>query len=166
MKIFLTVFSTLLVLMILFLGFIFSGIYNVAAGKPDAPAIVWVLKTVRRNSIRPRADKVAIPAYVKDVPAYTGFSRFHETCEPCHGAPGVQQAGFAKGMYPHPPDLMKSVKDLSVRHIFWVIRNGIKTTGMPSFEKTLTDKELWSLAVSVKHLPVTSPREYEEAIKK
>ena len=166
MRIFLAVLITLLVQMLLFLGFIFSGIYNVAADKPDPPAIVWVLKTVRTNSIHPRADKVMIPAYVKDIPAYIGFSRFHTTCERCHGAPGVEQSGFAEGMYPRPPDLMKSVKNFSVKHIFWVIRNGIKTTGMPSFEKTLTDKELWTLAVSVKHLPVTSPQEYGEAIKK
>ncbi len=166
MKIFLSALSTLLVLMLLFLVFIFSGIYNVAADKPDAPVIVRVLKTVRKNSIRPRADKIRIPAYVKDTPAFEGLSRFNKSCEPCHGAPGVKPFGFAKGMYPHPPDLMKSVKDLSLKHVFWVIRNGIKTTGMPSFEKTLTDKELWSLAVSVKHLPATSPREYEAAIKK
>ncbi len=166
MKIFLTVLSTLLVLTLLFLGFIFSGIYNVAASKPDAPAIVWVLKTVRRNSIRPRAEEVIVPAYVKDIPTYAGLRRFHKTCEPCHGAPGVKPSGFAKGMYPRPPDLMKTVKDLSVEHIFWVIRNGIKTTAMPSFEKTLTDKELWALAVAVKHLPSTSHRKYEKAIKK
>ena len=166
MRIFLTVVITLLVQMLLFLGFIFSGIYNVATDKPDAPEIVWVLKTVRNNSIRPRAGKVVIPAYVKDIPAYAGFSRFHKTCERCHGAPGVKQSGFAKGMYPRPPDLMKTAKGLSVKKVFWVVRNGIKTTGMPSFGKILTEKELWTLAVSVKQLPVTSSQEYEEAIKK
>ena len=166
MRIFLTVVITLLVQMLFLLGFIFSGIYNVAVDKPDAPEIVWVLKTVRNNSILPRADKVIMPAYVKDIPAYAGFSRFHKACERCHGAPGVEQSGFAKGMYPRPPDLMETAKGLSVKEVFWIVQNGIKTTGMPSFGGILTGKDLWTLAVSVKQLPVTSSREYEEAIKK
>ena len=54
-------------------------------------------------------------------------------CTQCHGAPGVKWAKFSEGLRPDPPDLGDVAKELSAQQIFWVVKNGINMTGMPSF---------------------------------
>ena len=57
-------------------------------------------------------------------------------------------------MHPYPPDLKKVAADLSPAQLFWIVKNGINMTGMPSFaEAGATDNEIWSIAAFVKKLP-------------
>jgi mono/diheme cytochrome c family protein len=67
-------------------------------------------------------------------------------CATCHGAPGVESQKFSEGMNPDPPDLKDVAGDTEAAELFWVIKNGIKMTGMPSFGKIgMDDKEIWSV---------------------
>ena len=54
-------------------------------------------------------------------------------CANCHGAPGVAWAKFSEGLRPDPPDLKDIAGELEPRELFYVIKNGINMTGMPSF---------------------------------
>ncbi len=54
-------------------------------------------------------------------------------CVNCHGGPGAQWRKFSEGLNPDPPDLKEIVGDIQPRELFWVVKNGIKMTGMPSF---------------------------------
>ncbi len=69
-------------------------------------------------------------------------------CANCHGGPGVGWAKFSEGLNPGPPDLKDVVGGLEPRELFWVVKNGIKMTGMPSFgvrcRRVLT-QEIWSI---------------------
>jgi hypothetical protein len=79
----------------------------------------------------------------------------------CHGAPGVEWSKFSEGLNPGPPDL-KDVVDDPPQDIFWVIKNGIKMTGMPSFGKIeVPDQEIWSIVAFVKKLPTISEDDYK-----
>jgi mono/diheme cytochrome c family protein len=44
--------------------------------------------------------------------------------------------------------------------IFWIVRNGIRMTGMPSFGITYPDAKLWEMVALVKSLPRMPPQEY------
>ena len=54
-------------------------------------------------------------------------------CVTCHGGPGAQWAKFSEGLHPDPPDLKEVAKELPPSQLFFVIKNGINMTGMPSF---------------------------------
>jgi mono/diheme cytochrome c family protein len=76
-------------------------------------------------------------------------------CSCCHGAPGVKSPDFYKGMNPEPPDL-KDVASSEPTELYWVIKNGVKMTGMPSFSTIgMEDNEIWSVVAFIRKLPVS-----------
>src|SRR5713226_5914329 len=113
--------------------FFFGGFYSVAADHPDPDIVNWALVQVRKASIAQHATDR--PPGSLDDPALVqaGAGAYSQRgCVNCHGGPGVEPARFSDGLNP-PPNLKKVVDDLSLQELFWVIKHGIKMTGMPSF---------------------------------
>jgi len=80
----------------------------------------------------------------------------------CHGAPGAKWAKFSEGLRPDPPDLKDVGNQLEPGQLFWVVKNGIKMTGMPSFGLIkVEDKEIWTIVAFIKKLPTVSPEDYK-----
>ena len=68
---------------------------------------------------------------------------------------------FSEGLHPDPPDLKEVVDELSPAQLFWVIKNGINMTGMPSFAAAgAKDEEIWSIVAFLKKLPNVSEADY------
>jgi mono/diheme cytochrome c family protein len=55
---------------------------------------------------------------------------------------------IARGEFPKPPLLLqgKGVTDDPIGQIYWVVKNGIRMTGMPGFGQSLTDTEVWQVS--------------------
>jgi mono/diheme cytochrome c family protein len=162
-----TFFSTLvavfLIVVLCAIFFIYSGIYDVAATTRDPDIVRWILEATREQSIEVRADKVVPPpeSVLKDPNTIrTGFEHYNEMCVACHGAPGVQASEARAGLNPKPPLLAKDAEDLPPREAFWIIKHGIKMTGMPAWGPTHSDAKIWAIVAFVKQLPTISPGEY------
>jgi mono/diheme cytochrome c family protein len=138
-------------------AFVFSGGYNVAATDAHAGLTRWVLNTAMERSVSSRATSVKAPAQFTDEQVKSGFSEFNEMCVGCHGAPGKERGETGKGLNPSPPDLVQHASHWSNAEVFWIIKNGIKMTGMPAFGPTHSDDRLWTLVAFVKKLPQLSP---------
>jgi mono/diheme cytochrome c family protein len=143
--------------------FFFGGFYSVA-GTAEDPAIVrWALVQVRTDSIKRHAQDQP-PANLNDsTRIQAGARAFAEQgCATCHGAPGVNWAKFSEGLHPDPPDLKEIVHDRTPAQLFWVIKNGINMTGMPSFQVAgAKDEDIWSIAAFLKKLPTVSETDYK-----
>jgi mono/diheme cytochrome c family protein len=57
-------------------------------------------------------------------------------------------------------------QELSASELFWIVKHGIKMTGMPSFGKTHTDEQIWGIIAIVKKLPEMDKAAYEKMVKK
>jgi mono/diheme cytochrome c family protein len=143
--------------------YFFGGFYSVAAAEPESDIVKWALIRVRVASIAHHATDR--PPVALDDPAtvQAGARAFAEAgCVNCHGAPGVKWAKFSEGLRPDPPDLKEIADQLEPAQLFWVIKNGINMTGMPSFGAVkLDDKEIWAIAAFVKKLPGVAPEDYK-----
>ena len=143
--------------------FFFGGFYSVA-GTVEDPAIVhWALVKVRTASVDRYAHDQP-PASINDpASVQAGAKAFSALgCTNCHGAPGVNWAKFSEGLHPDPPDLKEVVGDRSPPQLFWVIKNGINMTGMPSFALAgAKDDEIWSIVAFLKKLPNVSEADYK-----
>jgi mono/diheme cytochrome c family protein len=144
-------------------AFFLGGFFNVAASAKDPDIVNWALVRVREASVARHAEEkppmsLDDPAVVRD-----GARVYAERgCVHCHGAPGVEWSKFSEGLNPDPPDLKEVVPDRDVRDLFWVVKNGIKMTGMPSFAVAgATDQEIWSITAFVKKLPTVSEDDYK-----
>ncbi|MEO8921398.1 MAG: cytochrome c [Caldimonas sp.] len=146
-------------------AFFFGGYFNVAASQADPDIVTWALVKVRMASISRRANEPP-PAGALDDPEMIQAGALAYTkngCTYCHGEPGVQSASFSEGLNP-PPDLRKMVTDRRPEELFWVIKNGIKMTAMPSFgidKPPIRDKQIWAIVAFLKKLSSVSDKNFK-----
>ncbi len=160
MKIIWTIILVVILLMVVSVIAVYSGIYNVAAIQHHSNLTEWVLNKTLSKSVEYQARGINVPDLLDQSALKVGSVSYDEMCATCHGAPGADPSVIGEGLYPEPPDLAKSVKQLSASQIFWITKNGLKMTGMPAFGPTHTDKELWEVVLFVQELPDISPEDY------
>jgi mono/diheme cytochrome c family protein len=143
---------------------IYTGAYDVAATSPHWPVTGWLMETARIRSIKAHAAGIQVPPGF-DNPANipTGVEHFAAHCAVCHGAPGVPRGDIGQGLYPAPPDLAKTAPLYSGAELFWIVKNGIKMTGMPAWGDH-SDAELWATVAFVKKLPGMSEQDYARLV--
>jgi len=144
------------------IGVAYSGIYNVAANAPGIQPLEWLLAKTSQNSVAAHAKTVTAPAQLTDQQARVGLSIYRETCVYCHGAPGQDPGDIGKGLNPEAPYLPDVVGGFSSAELFWIIKNGIRMTGMASYGAVRKDEEIWSLVAFVQRLPKMTPEQYKQ----
>ncbi|WP_009867628.1 cytochrome c (plasmid) [Methylobacterium fujisawaense] len=141
---------------------IYAGLFNVAATDPHWSATYWVLETARVRSIQVHAAGLAPPAgYDAPNNIVAAVGHFSEHCATCHGAPGAKQSELAEGMYPRPPNLKEAAGRYTPGELFWILKHGIKMSGMPSMESD-GDAMLWSTVAFLEKLPQMSDDAYND----
>lgn len=127
------------------LGFVKSGLYNVAASKPHTTFTQWLTHETMIHSVRRHATGIAVPARVGTAQVQRGFCLYETHCVACHGAAGVPRQHWVGGMEPQPPYLLDATATFTPAQLFWIAKNGIKMTGMPSWRDSLSDAQLWEV---------------------
>jgi mono/diheme cytochrome c family protein len=151
-------------LMLVGVGLIYSGAYDIGADTPHWGLTFQVFETARVRSIKAHAAGLTPPAGLDDqAKILIGVEHFADHCAVCHGAPGVPKGDIAKGLYPQPPDLAVTVNRYTATELFWTIKHGIKMTGMPSWADHGND-ELWATVAFLKKLPEMTPEEYGKLV--
>ncbi len=150
--------------------FIYSGVYNVAATEPHARPVEWALRTTMENSIRAHAEGIEVPAGVNlrdRAVAERAIGHYSVACAMCHAAPGEGRAPWMV-IYPEPPDLTKKevVSRWSDAELYWIVKHGIKDTGMLALGPTHKEEDLWAVTAFVRQLPEMSPEEYRAMVER
>ena len=88
-----------------------------------------------------------------------GEMDFMENCAACHGKDGRKPTDIGRWMYPRSLDLgSPEVQQWSDAELFWIIKNGIRLSGMPGFGKIHSDVEIWNLVQYVRSLGAAQKR--------
>ena len=118
----------------------------------------WAAKTSLRATIAREAPKTPNPVPLDDANLIAGIKLYGENCIVCHGASDATASNVAAGLYQHAPQLAKDgVEDDPDGVIYWKVDHGIALTGMPSFGRTLQERQLWQLTLFLKHMDHLSP---------
>lgn len=142
--------------------YVYSGLFNVAATDPHWPISYWVMETARVRSIKAHAAGIVAPVGFDDqTKVASAVGHFSAHCAVCHGAPGADKGEFAGGMYPSPPDLTDVSKRYSPGELFWILKNGIKMSGMPSMADD-GDDMLWATVGFLEKLSGMSADDYND----
>jgi mono/diheme cytochrome c family protein len=142
-------------------AFIASGLYNIGADDHHTQIVLALIGQLRERSIAVRAGALAVPDLEDPARIAAGARRYAMQCAGCHLAPGVTKSDIRAGLYPHPPNLAEQ-QPPEARRAFWVIKHGIKMSGMPAWGRTLDDAALWDLVAFVRKLPSLSAERYRE----
>jgi len=150
-----------IVLVLCGLAFINSGLFDVAATKPEIEIVKWVLQTTKEKSVRSHSKDITVPNLDDETFLEIGFNNYDQMCVGCHGAPGISPSVIGEGLNPEPPDLSEVAANMTPAELFWITQNGIKMTGMPAFGPTHSDEELWGMVAFMQELPDLSPEKYK-----
>jgi mono/diheme cytochrome c family protein len=140
--------------------YISTGMYNIAATDHHNALTRRLIGITTDASIERRAEGIAVPTQASLEDSLKGFPHYNEMCVDCHGAPGIDRSDIGKGIYPRGPLLAKHDSDLSPAEMFWIIKNGIKLTGMPAFGLTHTDEQIWEIVAFTRYMPHISSEDY------
>jgi mono/diheme cytochrome c family protein len=143
-------------------AFVYSGTFNVAASEPHSGPVFRVLEMARIQSIKAHAAGIVAPKDLDDqARVVAATAHFAAHCATCHAGPGTKRDAFAAGMYPQPPDLTNVSKRYTPEQLFWILKNGIKMSGMPSMAED-GDDMLWSTVAFLEKLPTMSADDYND----
>jgi hypothetical protein len=148
------------------IGLLQAGTIDVAADKSYSPAIHRFIVWVREQSIARRTDNLVPPT---DLAApdriRRGAGNYDAMCANCHLSPGSEDSEIRKGLDPIPPNLSEPVNavdsDWADVRRFWIIKHGIKASGMPAWSRGgMEDEAIWDLTAFLKIMPSLSSEEY------
>jgi len=100
----------------------------------------------QKNPISPTEDNVA-----------AGAKLYLDHCGGCHGVPSNPDSQFAKSFYPPAPGFFQDAPDMSEGANFYIIRHGIRWTGMPAWGSTLTDTQTWQVVTFLRNIGKLPP---------
>lgn len=158
--------ATILV-MLLALGaglFVHLGVYDVAATRQHTGPVYWLMETALLKSVQARAKGIAVPDLSDPDRIHRGLRLYQDHCRQCHGGPGVAPDALGLGMQPLPSNLVHTAREWEPGWIFWVVKHGVKMTGMPAWRYRLSDQDLWDIVAFVETLPGLSPEEYRRLV--
>lgn len=165
MKTITTVVLTLAVAAVIALALVYTGAFSVAADEPHSGLTVRLLETARESSVARGARDIAVPGNLADAKVIaSGAGEYAEMCTGCHLAPGMKETEMRAGLYPRPPELAATGAQRSAAEQFWIIKHGIKMTGMPAWGLTHDDERLWSLVAFLQKLPGLSEADYRALV--
>ena len=159
-----TIVTLLVLAIVLVLGayvYINAGLYDVAATGGSRGFIDQIAHRVSDESVAHHAAGIQVPPLNDPAQLKIGAAHYEEMCATCHGAPGVKMSEIGAGLNPSPPNLIRSTTDMSPAEAYWIVKNGIRMTGMPAFGPTHNESELWAITAFVKQLPKMTPAQYQ-----
>jgi mono/diheme cytochrome c family protein len=138
-----------------------SGLTPANADARPGGLELWAANTSLAATLRKDAPKGPNPVALTDANLKEGVTLYGQHCAICHGtAAGEASASpVAKGEYPRPPQLgADGVEDDPEGVTYWKIKHGIRLTGMPAWAGSLTDQQIWTLTLFLKHMDKLPPQ--------
>jgi len=144
--------------------FVYSGFYNVAATDGHSKLTERIFRTVMMRSVVSHARKITPPPNFNAqdrLLAERAAGQYEMMCRTCHGAPGKKPDPWQ--LYPPAPDLADALRVTrwSDAEVFWIIKNGIKDTGMSAYGGSHGDEDIWALTALIRQLETTTPEQYQ-----
>jgi hypothetical protein len=171
MRLAIPIFWSLVILAVLAGAFVYSGAYNIAADQPHWTLTHRLIAILRDRSVAAHAQGIEIPPDLGDPERVRrGAGNYDAMCAGCHLAPGLKASEIRTGLYPQPPNLARPADDggaatTSAAQQFWIIKHGLKMTGMPAWAKGgVDDATIWDIVALLPKLSSLSADEYRDLV--
>ena len=120
------------------------------------------------SAVPKRYQHMQDPFAAKGIDLLEAGGHYEEHCAVCHADNGSGDPKFHGIMYPRPTDLRSAdTQEMSDGELYWVVKNGVRWSGMPAFGKPGDDDQhAWKIVAYVRHLPKMTPAEQQQVIGK
>ncbi|MEC3910364.1 c-type cytochrome [Sphingobium sp. CR2-8] len=140
--------------------FAWSGAMQISASSGHWRITDWFLHWVMRNSVRTYSAFQTPSNPLDEDGLISAAGHFRQACQVCHGAPGVRPSPVMQSATPPAPDLAKTAGEWRDRELFWIIRHGVKFTGMPAWAASDRPDEVRRMTAFVRRLPGMTAQQY------
>ena len=124
---------------------------------PEPGRAETVLATKAKHFLVARESR-SVPKGPATTPASIaeGEKLYGAECSMCHGMDAHSPTGTGRWMYPRAADLTSAgMRNYSDTELFWIIRNGIRLSGMPAFGNVESDGHIWNMVHYLRSLAQT-----------
>jgi cytochrome c553 len=137
-----------------------SGIVPIKASSRHWAITAWLLEFSKQRSVSTHTLGINAPPLDDPRMVVVGGAYYEIGCRPCHGSPELRQPRIAARMTPPPVYLPPRIAKRAAEELFYVIKHGIKFTGMPGWPAPGRDDEVWTMVAFLKRLPFLNAAEY------
>jgi mono/diheme cytochrome c family protein len=164
-KFLLGIIITLIVLILAGVGFAMLGFFPTAANVEPSHFESHFAMGAIDASMERHAPRVTNPLMPTDQNLEDGMKLYTMNCAQCHGGLDRKPSPLATSFYPPPPNFISDPPDDPEWHIFYTIRTGVRYSGMPAWDKTLTEEDMWKITTLLSHMDKLPPavQEYWKA---
>ena len=141
-----------------------SGIMPITASAGHWPITAWFLNFSMERSVSTHTIGIKAPPLDDADLVLKGAGHYEIACFPCHGSPVMQQPRIARAMTPHPPYLPPAMREWEPEELFYIVKHGVKFTGMPAWPTQKRDDEVWAMVAFLQKLPELDPQEYRQLV--
>jgi mono/diheme cytochrome c family protein len=156
---------TFTLLLLLALAVTRLGLMPVSADGAHSRLEARIMPTVLHASIVRHASGEANPVSLNEDNLKAGVDNYKAMCARCHSTPDGEASVYGQSFYPPAPQLPKGMSQYTDSQLFWVIKHGIRNTGMPAWGSMLSDEETWQLVSLLKNsqdLPPSVEAQWKE----
>src|SRR5688572_21118940 len=130
-----------------------SGAVPIEASSGHWAITEWFLQFSKRRSVATHTLGMDLPALESPSLVLKGAGHYETGCRPCHGGPDLRRPTLARAMTPPPPDLRGRVAEWDSEELFYIVKHGIKLTGMPAWPTQERDDEVLAVVAFLLELP-------------
>lgn len=139
-----------------------GGFYDISANTQHFPIVYKVFTQGLQYSVQYHAKDIQVPENLGGrEQLLRGASLYQANCVQCHGGPAVAPLTQGMSMQPAPGPLVDADVNWKTRELYWITRNGIKMSGMPSWQYHLSEQEIWDVVAFVAAMPTMTPADYQ-----
>ncbi len=148
---------TILVLLIGGLGLALLGFLPTRSNVAPPALERHIAMSALDNSVERHAPRLNNPVPPTDENLIEGLKIFTMNCALCHGRIDRQPSTLEKSFYPPPPNFILHPLDDPEWHVFYVIHNGVRYTGMPAWDQTLSEPDIWKVTAFLTRIDKLPP---------
>ena len=137
------------------------GLVPIKASSGNWPITTWTMSFASGRSIAAHSASIKAPPLDEPEMVQLGAATFESNCAWCHGSPLRPHAVVAGGMTPPPPQLSKTAAKWKSRELFYIVKHGIKFTGMPAWPTQQREQEIWPVVAFLREFEFMSDTEYQ-----
>ena len=137
--------------------------HGVSARTEPTATEAMIATSMRHFAIPLAARTMRNPIPLSAAAVAEGRDHFADHCANCHGNDGSGNTEMGTSLYPKAPDMRSAgTQKLSDGELFYIIKNGVRLTGMPAWGDERDDADNWKLVHFIRRLPKISPQEIEQ----
>ena len=121
------------------------GLMPVSADGTHSRLEARIMPVVLHASIVRHESREMNPASLNEDNLKAGVDTYKAMCARCHSTPANGPSVYGESFYPPAPRLPQGMSSYTDSQLFWLIKHGIRNTGMPAWGSMLSDQEIWQI---------------------